>query len=304
MRVRAVVMLSLSLLLSAAGCADPGPAPVAGPVGDPAGPWREQMHWIPTTDDFGATALMQARICVPPGAGPFRVAILAHGAPPAGATARARMRPWACGAAFVRWFLDRGTMVVIGMRRGYGESGGDFAEDTQGCTVDGYTHAGQEAARDLAAQRAYAASLPLARPDGAIIVGQSAGGWATLAYDAAPHPGVAAFIAMAPGHGGHYHMVSYSNCHPENLEAAAGRFGRTATTPVLIVYAENDTFFPPPIAAALVGDFTAAGGRADFHALGPFETDGHLLFTAPAGPPIWGPLAAAYLMRMGIDGVS
>jgi hypothetical protein len=82
---------------------------------------------------------------------------------------------------------------------------------------------------------------------------------------------------MAAGRGGHLRDRPNQNCHPEKLAEAAARYGATATTPMLWVYALNDTYFNPRIAQALYKSFTAAGGHADFEQPGPFDNEGHHL---------------------------
>ncbi len=180
----------------------------------------------------------------------------AHGTP------AARNRPWmhpiGCDAEAVRWFIERGFVVLAGMRRGYGRSGGPYSEGAGGpfgmsgilCDNADFAAAGLEAAHDLAAMVEYAATLPFARPGGMVVVGHSGGGWGAIAYDAVPHPRVTAFVNMAGGRGGHLHGWPNENCHPELLAEAAGRFARTSATPMLWIYTANDSYFAPPIAGA------------------------------------------------------
>jgi dienelactone hydrolase len=156
-------------------------------------------------------------------------------------------------------------------------------------------HAGLETARDIDAVVAFATALPFVRDTDAIVVGQSAGGWGTIAYAAIPHPKVSAFVVMAGGRGGHEHDVANANCRPELLVAAAGRFGATARTPMLWIYAANDSYFAPELARAMWRAFTAAGGRADLEQPGPFGADGHRLFFGPGGSAVWGPMLEKYL---------
>lgn len=63
------------------------------------------------------------------------------------------------------------------------------------------------------------------KPSNAVVVGQSAGGWGTIAYAGAQHPNVAAFVVMADGRGGHRDFRANNNCRPDLLANAAGRFG-------------------------------------------------------------------------------
>ena len=49
---------------------------------------------------------------------------------------------------------------------------------------------------------------------------------------------------------------------------------------MLWVYAANDSFFAPEIAARMHAAFVGAGGAAELVAVGPFGKDGHALFGA------------------------
>lgn len=283
--------LGLVFFLAWAGLAAAQPAP--GLVGGPEGMWREQIHWVPL--DIGGTRyLLYTRICRPAGDAPARVVVIAHGSPPS-AQARPGMIPVSCDSEAARWFLDRGFVVVAGMRRGYGATGGRWVEGFGRCDAADYFASGLESARDIAATVDYAATLPFTMPQGMVFVGQSAGGWASLAYNAMPHPRVTAFVNMAGGRGGHYRDQPNSNCRPELLADAAGRFARTATTPMLWIYTENDSFFAPSIAAAMYAAYAQNGGKAEFEQLGPFGSDGHGLFFGRGGSLIWGPLVERYL---------
>ena len=274
-------------------------AATLGPQGEPAGPWREQMHWVPMTDAAGVSHLLYTRICRPRRDTPARVVLINHGLPP-DPNARPAMPPSKCESEAVQWFLSRGYLVVAGMRRGYGLTGGDLAEGHGAfCTADGYAQAGREGARDLDALVTYATALPYARPDGVIVVGQSVGGWVTIAYNSLPHPKVVAMVSRAGGHGGHQRNVANAVCRPEELERAAGMFGATARTPMLWMYAANDSFFGPDVAVAMHAEFAAAGGRAELVQPGPFDGDGHKLFFGNGGSAIWGPVMERYLASRG-----
>jgi len=284
--------LGLVLVVVWAGIAQAQQAP--GLVGAPEGVWQGQIHWVPL-DIAGTRYLLYTRICRPPREVPARVVVIAHGSPGSPSEARARMKPLACDSEAARWFLDRGFVVVAAMRRGYGETGGSWVEGAARCDAADYFTSGLESTRDIAATVDYAAALPFARSQGMVVVGQSAGGWGALAYNAMPHPRVTAFVNMAGGRGGHYQSQANMNCRPELLVDAAGRLARTATTPMLWVYAENDSFFAQPLVAAMFGAYTQHGGNGEYEHLGPFGQDGHRLFFAPGGSQIWGPLVARYL---------
>ena len=126
------------------------------------------------------------------------------------------------------------------------------------------------------------------------MVGQSAGGWGTLAYDSRGHGRVAALVAMAPGRGGHQ---ANGNCAPEALVAAAGRYGRTARTPVLWIDGTADSYFGPDLSRAMADRFAAASGRVTFAQ--PVGADHDLFFDA-GGSSVWGPLVENYLAGRGV----
>ncbi|WP_216856964.1 dienelactone hydrolase family protein [Acidisoma sp. S159] len=291
-------LLTLCLILY--GCAantGPSTTPTAETAADTDG-GRDLIRWIPVTDDSGATTKMEARICRPDDAAPAHLVVINHGSPPH-ADERPTMQLEECSQRAVRWFVDRGFVVVEALRRGYGATGGVWAEGYGSCEDPDYVRAGLETARDIGAVVTYATALPFVIPDGVTVVGQSAGGWGTIAYDSVPHSRVAAFVVMAGGRGGHHRDIANNNCRPDLLAQAAGQFGRTATTPMLWIYAENDSFFGPPVANSLLQAFTASGGLVDFHRPGPYGQDGHHLFFGKGGTEVWGPLIKNYLVQRG-----
>jgi pimeloyl-ACP methyl ester carboxylesterase len=251
---------------------------------------RELNFAVPVTPD----ARILVRVCRPSGETPARLVVINHGSP-ANSADRPHVQLGGCDQEAAQWFLNRNYVVAFPLRRGYGATGGKWVEGYDACDMADYFRAGLETARDINAAVEGLTTLPFVRPEGAVVIGQSAGGWGTIAYDSLAHPKVAAFIVMAGGRGGHMHDEPHRNCHPERLVRAAGQYGKTASTPMLWVYSQNDTFFDPSIARALYQSFTASGGRATFEQPGPFGTDGHHLFFGRGGSVIWGPLVESYL---------
>src|SRR5260221_10334918 len=126
--------LFLGLALVWAGTAQAQQAP--GPAGAPEGVWRVQIHWVPL-DIGGHRYLLYTRVCRPAGEMPARVVVIAHGSPPS-PLARPGMKPVSCDSEVARWFLERGFVVVSGMRRGYGETGGSRAGGDGKCSSADY----------------------------------------------------------------------------------------------------------------------------------------------------------------------
>jgi len=288
--LRAAIIAMCLAAAATAAVAQLGP----GPVGSPEGQWRAQTYWVPMTDAAGVERLLYARVCRPPGEAPARVVVFAHGKPASEAAMKSVGIP-SCDSEAFRWFLDRGYVVIGSVRRGYGATGGPYAENQGSCDHADFVGPGLESARDIAATVDYAATLPFARPQGMVVLGQSAGGFATIAYDAIPHPRVTALINMSGGRGGHAHEQPNTNCSPANLIQAAGVLGARATTPMLWIYTANDSFFSPAIASAMYAAFTQAGGKAEYDAMPAFGRDGHDMLLLNGGSAIWGPLVERYL---------
>ncbi len=300
------LLAGLTLLLAACAEGGPGAPPDATPattpgaqrggaMGPATGRWREQTHQVPVLAANGATRLIRMRLCRPEGVEAAPLVLINHGSPPNSAD-RAGFVPTRCESEAARWFLTRGFAVGAPLRRGYGASGGAYVEGSS-CPGADYFASGQEGARDIAGALAYARALPAvdaSRP--AVVVGQSAGGWAALGLSGQNPEGVGAVISMAGGRGG-WSNGPNTNCRPDKLASDAGRFGTTARLPTLWVYTENDSYFAPAIAHAMHRAYTGAGGLAELHQLGPWGRDGHGLFFGQNGSETWGPLAEAFLRQ-------
>ena len=78
--------------------------------------------------------------------------------------------------------------------------------------------------------------------------------------------------------------------------AAVADYGRTSRIPVLWVSAANDHFFGPRLVTQLTAAFTKAGGTVTYVPTAPFSDDGHKLFDAVDGMPIWSPIVDQFLL--------
>lgn len=266
---------------------------------EPSTPYRAEVDSVPVNEGYGHAEFILARVCRPRGERTARLVVINHGTP-ARSDDRFKLTVGRCEQEASRWFLDRGYVVALPLRRGYGAGAGTQADSSGDCPYPNFIRAGVETARDIDATVRYVMMRPFVRPEGAIVVGHSAGGWGAIAYDAITHPHVAAFVVMAGGRGGHYQDRPYNNCRPDLLVESAARFGRTATTPMLWIYTANDSFFDPYLARSMWKAFTSSGAQAQLQQLGPFDGDGHQLFFAAGGSAIWGPIVARYLQARGL----
>jgi dienelactone hydrolase len=188
-------------------------------------------------------------------------------------------------------FARRGWAAAIVMRRGYGDSGGGFAEDRGSCQDPNYLRAGLAAAADLNAAIGFLARRPDIDASRILSVGVSAGGFATVALTAEPPSGLVAGVSFAGGRGSD---KPDSVCGEDKLVAAFGALGKRSRLPMLWVYAENDHFFGPALAQRFREAFTGAGGKVAFVKAPPFGADGHHLFST-AGIPQWAPMVDDFL---------
>ncbi|WP_336813281.1 alpha/beta hydrolase family protein [Bosea sp. MMO-172] len=257
----------------------------------------EQAWFVPVgKDGQGADILLPTRVLVPSGSGPFPLAIVSHGSP-ANAAARKTMAPpeYRAGAD---WLLSRGYMVVLPLRRGYGPRGGTWAEAYGPCSRPDYVGGGLATADDIQNVARYFAALDTVRADRILLVGQSAGGWGSLAAASRAPAGVRAVINFAGGRGGYAGGKPNHNCSPDSLVEAAATFGRSSKIPTLWIYTQNDRFFDGALTSRMAQAYQSAGGDAEYHLLAPFGEDGHRLFPTAEGRTVWQPHADRFLDRI------
>jgi dienelactone hydrolase len=277
-RWRIVVLAVVSLLSTApklAGAAPAAPGTVQEIVGIPAA--------------TGAT--LRTRVLRPPGSGPFPLAIISHGSPPDPSQRPAMEVPTFASAS--SWLLQRGYTVALPLRRGYGETGGRWRENYGACSNPDYYRAGLTSAEDIQAAIGFFRARSDVQRDRILLIGQSAGGWGSIAAASRNPAGVFAVINVAGGRGGGNPKVG--NCTPGRLVEAAARYGATARIPSLWLYAANDSFFGPDLARKMFDAYVRAGAKAEYVALPAFGSDGHRLFGAPDGRALWQPPVEKFL---------
>jgi dienelactone hydrolase len=256
---------------------------------------REEAWFVPGGPGADSRpTLLKARVFRPPGDGPFKLAIVSHGSPPSAAARPAMAVPRYASAS--AWLLERGYMVVMPLRRGYGEHG-PWMEHYGTCNGADYVMAGNATADDILAAAGYMRAQPMVRPDRILLVGVSAGGWGTVAAASRNPEGVFAVLNFSGGRGGHQGRYGDENCAPGNLVKAAGVFGRGARVPSLWLYARNDTFFDGELSRRMFEAFKGAGGNGEYVLFPDFKKEGHNIFGDVEGRRLWAEPAANFLQR-------
>ena len=247
-----------------------------------------------------------AYVVRPVGKGPFPLVVMNHGV-----SLDQRERGFFPLVEFrdaAMWFARRGYLVVAPTGSGYGAAALDvpergmyslFYSKIGSCGNPNFHDAGLAVATIDRWIIEYMTDQKLIVPDRVIVVGQSAGGWAAIALSSQNVPPIRAIIVFAGGRGGRVGGKPNNNCAPDRLVAATGDFGRTARTPSLWIYIENDSFFGPDLSRRMYEAYTGAGGNAEYHLLPPFGSDGHFLISSPDGIPLWAPLVEPFLDKHG-----
>jgi dienelactone hydrolase len=276
----------LGLLAILAG---PAPPATAGPAATEATAAQEMVGVM------GADGVMlRTRVLRPQGAGPFPLAIVSHGSPASPARRPSMEVPTFPDVS--SWLVQRGYMVALPLRRGYGQTGGAWRESYGSCSDPDYYRAGLATAEDIEAAAGFFRARAEVARERVLLVGYSAGGWGSLALASRNPPGLTAVLNFAGGRGGGHPRVG--NCTPQRLVAAAARYGATARIPSLWLYAANDSFFGPELSRRMFDAFVGAGGRAEYVALPAFGSDGHRLLAAAGGRALWQPPAEKFLAAL------
>ena len=246
---------------------------------------NEQVIEVPKKGAL-VTVELETTLFRPEGDGPFPVAIINHGRALGDSRFQPRYRP----LRPARYFLQRGYAVVVPMRQGFSKSGGRYIGG--GCNVESN---GRAQAEDVAAVLDWLREQRWADADRVVVVGQSHGGWTTLALGAANPRGVKGLVNFAGG-------LRQEDCRnwKEQLATAAGNYARDTKLPSLWFYGDNDSYFDVPTWQAMHAQYKAAGGQATLVAFGAFGSDSHSLFGSQRGGAIWEPELTAFLSSIGL----
>ena len=252
--------------------------------------------WVPATDRAAATTVeLSGHVYRPAGAGPWGLVVLSHGTP-GGREARAALTDRY--GAQARAIAALGYVVVTGLRRGYGASGGPAADHYGSCEAPDYAHAAGEAARDVAAIMGYAQKLPYVDGSQVLLLGKSAGGFASLALAAQRPAGLRGVINFAGGRGAQPRMREQQTvCGAAALLQTVAGFAASTRVPQLWIYADNDSYFRPPLVRQMAASYRQAGLSLKLVFVPPDGDEGHRFFDRPANIPQWLPLVQDFLQQ-------
>ncbi len=246
---------------------------------------NEQVLMIPKTGGL-FTIQLETTLYKPAGDGPFPLVVINHGKAIGDPHFQARYQP----TSAARFFLQRGYAVVVPMRQGFSRSEGSFI--LGGCNVDSN---GRAQAEDVKAVLDHVSAQRWADKSRILVVGQSHGGWTSLAFGTLGYPGVKGLVNFAGG-------LRQESCAgwESTLARASAAYGAETRVPSLWFYGDNDSYFRPYTFQPMHQSYVAAGAQAELVAFGPFGTDSHAMFGSRSGEAIWQPRLEAFLRSLGL----
>lgn len=258
---------------------------------------REEFTRLPVPGTDGSIVVTRFR---PAGPGPFPWILLSHGTSP-DAAANREIGRWR-NLPLVRQWTSRGWAVVVAVRRGYGASGGTRLADGYGsCSRPDFEAAARNASADLNTALAWTRTLADMDRQRWMLVGQSSGGFASIAAAATQPAGLRAVLAFAPGRGGNPQTRPGQPCAAQELARLFTSLAPRVPVPVLWFYAENDAYIGPETQRLWFDRFRGAGGRGELVVVPPFPSrQGHGVFPSPEGVPLWTAAVARFLSAQGV----
>jgi dienelactone hydrolase len=197
-----------------------------------------------------------------------------------------------------RYFVQKGFVVFVPTRIGYGVTGGEDVEYSGSCNARNYPPAYEAAAQQTLTILEHLRTLAYVDAQRGLLVGQSYGGATTITLAAKNPPGVIAGVNFAGGGGGNPKNRPGDPCRPDLLRKLFADYGATAKVPTLWLYSENDKYFGKEYPQAWFKAFVATGGKGEFVQLPAHGEDGHASFTR--NPDAWKPAFEDFLRRHGV----
>ncbi|MEO6938970.1 MAG: alpha/beta fold hydrolase [Candidatus Kapaibacterium sp.] len=189
-----------------------------------------------------------------------------------------------------KFFLSLHYTVILPMRRGYAGSSGRRVK-IKDCNLTEY---GLANASDIDEVVQWLQTQDRFKGRKIIMIGQSTGGLATMAYSSLSSNIASAIINF---HGGVRPSLPEDCLWQARLDAFA-QYGKTSRPTSLWFYTANDHSSNPEFIRKLYAAFSKNGGEARVMQLSAFKHDGHFLFGDPDGGPTWQPVVIEYLTAM------
>jgi dienelactone hydrolase len=172
---------------------------------------------------------------------------------------------------------SKGFLVMMLVRRGYGNSEGPDSE-----FLDTAAESALAGAQDVKGAVEYMAGRPDVLKERIVIIGQSQGGWVSLASSTVNMEGVLGTVNIS----GAVNFKKYAgrpirdSAVEDHLADCAGVYGKSSRVPVLWIYAENDNHLPDAV-GKWFSAFTKSGGKGRLVIKPPYKDKGHDIVGEP-----------------------
>jgi dienelactone hydrolase len=236
------------------------------------------------------------------------LAIISHGKPTPGSDTRS-IQPGFDSAA--RWFVDRGFVVAVLLRRGYGHSQGAVADMVGTCATMDYIATAEQTALDIDGAVQFLTKQSNIASQ-VVLVGHSHGAFGGLGVAANPPKSVVGIVGFAGGTGnwGAYNfwerlrgIVQGKFCNGrQHLLLALSQLGQRNSLPQIWLYAQNDQTSNPDLAHAMLNAYQKTSRiSVTFVSLPASGKDGHSLF-AKDEVTSWASSVNEFLKNLNIRG--
>jgi len=225
----------------------------------------------------GSPIRLETFVYLPATDGKFPVIIFNHGS--SGGKPRASFP----ARRVADYFVERGFVVVVPMRRGRGQSSGVSPEpESKNCDPESWSPGLQLSSEDLSAVFEYLNEIPEADPSAVILAGASRGGFLSVAYaaDGKYRKDIVGVINFV---GGWTAQAEYQ-CGIDFNYVSYAKYGAKTRIPMLWLYGANDAFYADKSIDSYHRVFAAKGGNVRFRMIHNVPRNGHWL---PGYPALW-----------------
>ncbi len=171
---------------------------------------------------------------------------------------------------------EEGYVVMLLIRRGYGNSDGPDSE-----LKDTSYESGLEASKDLKSAVVFMKTQSYVNPEKIVVMGQSQGGWAAIAFSTVTVEGVLGTVNISGG-------INYISINSDSLStrhskwiADCGTYGKTNVIPCLWIYSPNDESIPGDASQSMFDSFKDNGGKGTFIMKPAYYPNGHGIVGEP-----------------------
>jgi dienelactone hydrolase len=175
-----------------------------------------------------------------------------------------------------KYFVSKGFIVIAPMRKGRGQSSGESLEsEDKNCDISSWDQGIQSAMDDLDAVIEFAESIKEIKHGEIHLLGQSRGGFLSIAY--AAEGKFKEKIKSVVNFSGGWVAQKEDQCPQDFNEIAFAKYGAKSTIPMLWLYGANDRYYGDESVLSYYAIFKKNGGVVEFHLIKDIPNNGHEL---------------------------